>query len=339
MAKRSRSEQLDQAVQAILARPDAPPPRADSKLIPLLRIARDLRDLPREDFKARLKADLERRASMANMQEQGATAARRDEAGRAVKPIREGFHTITPYLVAREAVELISFVKRAFGADELMRGTGSAGGIHAEVRIGDSIVMIGGGGAWHGTPMPTALHLYVTDADAVYKRALEAGATSTEEPTDQPYGDREAGVKDLAGNYWYIATHKGATHVREGLRTVTPYLHPRGAVQLIEFLKRAFGAGEAFREQSPEGIIHHAQVRIGDSIVEMGEAHGEYQPMPTMFYLYVSDVDALYQRALQGGATLINEPADMPYGDRVAAVADPFGNQWYIATHIKDVPM
>jgi PhnB protein len=125
----------------------------------------------------------------------------------AVKPIREGFHTVTPYLMVREAVKLIDFVKEAFAATELFRGTGSAGGIHAEVRIGDSMVMIGGAGTWNGEPMPAAIHLYMDDVDAVYKGALQAGAASLSEPADQPYGDRIAGVKDPFGNVWYIATH------------------------------------------------------------------------------------------------------------------------------------
>lgn len=125
----------------------------------------------------------------------------------AVKPIREGFHTVTPYLMVREAVKLIDFVKEAFAATELFRGTGSAGGIHAEVRIGDSMVMIGGAGTWNGEPMPAAIYLYMDDVDAVYKRALQAGAASLSEPADQPYGDRIAGVKDSFGNIWYIATH------------------------------------------------------------------------------------------------------------------------------------
>ena len=127
---------------------------------------------------------------------------------------REGFHTVTPYLMAQEADRLIDFVKEAFGATELMRDIGSAGGIHAEVRIGDSMVMIGGGGAglrWRGESNPATLYLYIDDVDGVYRRALSAGASSLSEPEDQPYGDRVAGVKDSFGNVWYIATH-----IREG---------------------------------------------------------------------------------------------------------------------------
>ena len=124
-----------------------------------------------------------------------------------VNSIPVGFHTVTPYLMVQEAAQLIDIVKQAFGATELMRTTGSAGGIHAEVRIGVSVVMIGGGGAWSGEAMPAAIYLYMDDVDAVYKRALQAGATSIAEPEDQPYGDRMAGVKDAFGNVWYIATH------------------------------------------------------------------------------------------------------------------------------------
>ena len=323
MANVTLIEQLDGAVEAIIASPDEPFPSVDASVDVLLRVAAELRDLPRADFKARLKADLDRRTSMT-------TAA--------VKPIREGFHTITPYLIVHEAVELINFAKLAFGAEELYRGTGSAGGIHAEVRIGDSIVMMGGGGAWRGTPKPTGIHLYVKDADAVYERALQAGAISLHKPVDQDYGDREASVKDPSGNHWYIATHKATGHMPEGLRTVTPFLHPRGAAQMIDFLEQAFGAEEKSRAQSPDGVIHHATVMIGDSMIEMGEAHGPWQPMPTTFFMYVEDVDGLYRRALAAGAASQGEPADQPYGDRVAGVSDPFDNVWYIATHIRDAP-
>jgi len=102
-------------------------------------------------------------------------------------------------------------------------------------------------------------------------------------------------------------------------------------------LKRAFGAREIAKYASLDGVVHHAEIRVGDSVVEMGEPQGKYPPMPTMFYVYVPDCDAVYRRALQAGATSIAEPVDQPYGDRSGAVKDVFGNQWYIATHIKDV--
>ncbi|HXJ83766.1 MAG TPA: VOC family protein [Candidatus Methylomirabilis sp.] len=317
MPRRGRIDQLDRMLEAILADRGDPRPPADQQLTELLRIAQELRELPRPAFRARLGADLSRRATMTT-----ATGT----------PAPDTIQTLTVYLAVRPAAELIEFVKRAFGAEELVRTTGSGGGLHAEVRIGDTTVMIGGGDAWGGTPTPTALHLYVADADAVYRRALEAGATSRRPPVDQPYGDREASVTDLAGNSWYIATHQTGGHVPPGLRSVTPYLHPRGSDQVIDFLRRAFGATEMEIERKPDGTVAHAKVQVGGSVIEMGEAHAEFQPMPAMFYLYVDDVDAAYRRALAAGATSREEPAVQPYGERRAAVRDPFDNQWYIAT-------
>jgi PhnB protein len=258
----------------------------------------------------------------------------------AVDPIPKGYHTVTPYMVAVDGPALVEFAKQAFSAEEKFRGTGGAGGLHAEVMIGDSMLMMGGGipgREFRSTPNTTALHVYVKDADAVYKQALAAGATSISAPADQEYGERSAGVKDPAGNYWYIATHKGPTYIPEGLNNVNVYMHPWRGEPVINFLKRAFGAEELGKYASPDGIIHHAEIRVGSSVVELGEAHGPYEPMQSMFYVYVPDCDAVYQRALKAGATSISEPTDHPYGDRSGGVKDPFGNQWYIATHIKDM--
>ena len=159
----------------------------------------------------------------------------------------------------------------------------AAGGLHAEIKIGDSMLMIGGGipgRKMSATPNTTALHVYVEDTDAVYQRALAAGATSISGPADQEYGERSAGVKDPAGNYWYIATHQGPTYVPKGLNNVNVYMHPWRGEPVINFLKRAFGAEELGKYASPDGIIHHAEIRVGSSVVELGEAHGPYQPLP-----------------------------------------------------------
>jgi PhnB protein len=259
----------------------------------------------------------------------------------AVNPIPTGYSTLTTYLVAQDVDGLINFMTKTFGAEETFRsGPGSEGGVHCEVKVGDSMLMVGGGAVgmkWRGTPLPSAFHIYVPDCNATYARALEAGATSITEPADQDYGERSATVKDAAGNFWYIATYKGETYKSEGAPTLQPYLHPLRAEPVLNFMKRAFGAEELGRYTSPDGVIHHTTVRIGNAHMEMGEANGPYQPMPTMFYLYVEDCDALYRRALKAGATSISEPQDHPYGDRSGGVTDPFGNKWYIATHVKDV--
>jgi PhnB protein len=269
----------------------------------------------------------------------GVTRGDRADKKTGVSPIPRGFRMVTPYLVAEDGGALIEFAKQAFGAEEAFRAV-SPTGVHGEVTIGDSRLMIGGGIPGHKFPStlhPNALHVYVEDADAVCQKAVAAGATLIDEPRDQDYGERSGTVKDAAGNFWYIATHKGESYVPKGLHSVNAYLHPRRAEPLIAFLKRAFGAQELSKYASLDGVVHHAEIRVGDSVVEMGEAHDKYEPMPAMFYVYVPDCDAVYRTALAAGAKSLHELTDQPYGDRNSAVTDPFGNIWYIATHVKDM--
>jgi PhnB protein len=321
MSRPGRAVRLDRLLETILADPRMSLPVANSEEIELLRLASDLRELPSPTFKSRLATDLSRRAMSMTTETR--------------MPPHQHVQTLTVYLPVRPAAPLIEFVKRAFDAEELMRTTGSEGGLHAEVTIGDAKVMIGGGDRWLGTPMPTALHLYVEDADATYRRALEAGARSLRPPVNQPYGDREASVSDLAGNHWYIATQQAGSHIPAGLRSVTPYLHPRGADRLVEFLRQAFGGEEMQLERKPDGSVTHAKIRVGNSVLELSEAHAEFGPRPTMFYLYVDDVDVSYRRALSAGATSREQPTLQPYGERRAAVRDHFENVWYLAAPAK----
>ena len=123
-----------------------------------------------------------------------------------IKPIPDDMHTITPYLNIEGAARLIDFLKQAFGAQELHRLEREPGSImHAHLRIGDSNLMISDA-CQQMPPMPSSLYLYVQDADATYRRALEAGATAQMEPADMFWGDRMASVNDPAGNTWSIAT-------------------------------------------------------------------------------------------------------------------------------------
>ena len=158
---------------------------------------------------------------------------------------------------------------------------------------------------------------------------------------DHEYGERGGSVKDAAGNNWYIAfpTYLGDKYSPDTVQTVQAYLHPLSSARVVEFLQRAFDAEESGRYTSPDGVIQHTTVRIGDSTLEMSDARGDYQPMPSTFYLYVPDVDAAYASALKSGASAISPVADQSYGDRSGGVKDPFGNTWYIATHIRDVPL
>jgi PhnB protein len=269
------------------------------------------------------------------MQEMQSAAAEKKPAGKpAGAP--EGYHSITPYLQVNGAQRLVDFLKAAFGAEEIFRVPRGDEIAHAQLKIEGSMIEVADAIDKY-QPNPTAIWLFVKDSDATYARALQAGATSIHEPVDQDYGDREASVKDPFGNHWYIGTHRAeAEPLPAELHSITPYLHPKSAPPVIDFLKRAFDAEEVERAQDPEGVVHHAKIRVGDSIIAMGEAHGPYLPMPPALHVYVPDTDATYRRALAAGAISIDEPVDAGYGDRYAGVKDPFGNVWYIATHLRD---
>ena len=183
MAKRTRPEPPDDAMRAIAA---------------------GLRDFPREDFKQQLKSELQRKASsMASLANQ-------------VKPIPEGYHTATPYLIVEHAARALEFYKQAFGATELFRMEQPDGRIgHAEIKIGDSHVMLAdeypemnmrGPKSLSGSPV--TMHLYVEDVDAMAGKALAAGAKELSPVKDQFYGDRAGRFEDPFGHNWYIATHK-----------------------------------------------------------------------------------------------------------------------------------
>jgi PhnB protein len=133
-----------------------------------------------------------------------------------VNPVPEGFHTLTPYIAVDDAAAALDFYARAFGAVERARMDGPDGKIgHASIQIGDSIVMLSDPFPQATTRPPkelgattTMLYLYVEDADALFKRAVDAGATPTMEPDDMFWGDRLAQVEDPFGHSWQIATHK-----------------------------------------------------------------------------------------------------------------------------------
>jgi PhnB protein len=252
--------------------------------------------------------------------------------------IREGFHSITPYLVVPRVAQLIEFLKGAFGAEERFRVNrpGTEVIMHAELKIGDSMIEMADANEQF-PPTPATMILRVDDVDATFLRATDAGATVLQPVADQDYGVRSATVVDASGNKWSISRPNEGDVIFKDFRTVTPHFNPRRAPAMIDFLQKAFGAEEVYRAQSPDGVVHHAQVRIGDSVIGMGEAHGPYQPAPATLHLYVPDADALYDRALRAGAISIQPVAEQPYGDRSGGVTDPFGNRWFIATHIRGV--
>jgi len=133
--------------------------------------------------------------------------------------------------------------------------------------------------------------------------------------------------------------------VPEGMRTVTPHLTCAGAADAIEFYKRAFAAVEVTRLAGPGGKLMHAMIRIGDSAVMLVDEFPDYgtfgpkamKGSPVTIHLYVDDVDAFVRRAVDAGAKITMPLADMFWGDRYCRLEDPFGHQWSVATHVRDV--
>lgn len=128
-----------------------------------------------------------------------------------------------------------------------------------------------------------------------------------------------------------------AKPIPEGYHTITPFVCAQGAAKLIDFLEQVFDATVIERMENADGTVKHAEVRIGDSMMMIAESSEKLKPMPAAFYLYVTDADAIYKRALQAGATSLLEPLDTFYGNRESGVKDQFGNSWWIATHKEDV--
>ncbi len=136
-----------------------------------------------------------------------------------------------------------------------------------------------------------------------------------------------------------------AKPVPGGYRTITPYLYVRGAAKALDFYRRAFGAVEKVRMPGPGGLIMHAEIQIGDSMLMLGDENPErgvksplsYGGPTSAVFLYVDDVDAWFKRAVGAGATAKTPPTDMFWGDRYGTLADPFGHEWGLATHKEDL--
>jgi PhnB protein len=139
---------------------------------------------------------------------------------------------------------------------------------------------------------------------------------------------------------------KTVKKIPDGYSAVTPYLTVKGAAQALEFYKKAFGAEEVMRMPMPDGKIAHAEIRIGGSVVMLHDESPQWNAFSpqtigdsgSSIMLYVHDVDAVFKRAVEAGATSLMEPSDQFYGDRCGSIKDPFGHKWHLGTHIEDVP-
>jgi PhnB protein len=137
-----------------------------------------------------------------------------------------------------------------------------------------------------------------------------------------------------------------AKPIPEGYHSVSPALSIDGAAEAIEFYKRAFGATERLRMPGPEGTVAHAELEIGDSVVMLSDPFPQATVKPptvlggtsVAIFMYVEDVDATFQQAVDAGATVTMPLDDMFWGDRFGSVTDPYGHTWSLATHVEDVP-
>jgi PhnB protein len=257
---------------------------------------------------------------------------------KAKSAIPEGFRSLTPYLIVDGAKTFFDFIQSAFGASEKFSMCDASGKIrHAEARIGDSIVEFADAGpGW--SAMPAGLHYYVKNSDEVYAQALKAGGTSLHEPANRDYGDREAGVRDPAGNFWFIATHTaGKSYRPEILRDLNTYLSVKGAGRFLDFLEKAFGADVIEKEDSSKGTIQHAKVRVGDTVVELSEGRAPWGPRAVALHYYVENCDAVFARGLANGCKELQPMADQAYGDRSGSLLDSWENHWYIASHLEEL--
>ncbi|MCA1829740.1 MAG: VOC family protein [Myxococcales bacterium] len=134
--------------------------------------------------------------------------------------------------------------------------------------------------------------------------------------------------------------------IPDGYHSVTPYLIVDGAARALEFYRKAFGAEEMYRFPRQDGRIGHAEFRVGNSVVMIADEHPEIGARgpksiggtPISLMVYVEDVDKVFDRAVQAGATVERAVATQFYGDRTGGIVDPFGHKWYLATHVEDVP-
>ena len=113
---------------------------------------------------------------------------------------------------------------------------------------------------------------------------------------------------------------------------LAPYLVVNGAAGVVEFVEKAFGGKLTFCEKSADGRIHHAEVKIADSLVMLADTPTGRNPFPAMLHLYVPDVDAAYTKALKAGGVSVRKPADQPSGNRLGGVGDAWGNEWWLST-------
>ena len=257
---------------------------------------------------------------------------------KAKSPIPAGFRSLTQYLILDHSADFLKFIEGAFDATERFLMRDDEGIIrHAEAQLGESIIEFAeAGGQWKA--MPAGLHYYVENSDEVYAQALKAGGTSLYEPANRDYGDREAGVRDPAGNFWFISTHTAGKSCKPvTLQDLNSYLSVKDSARFLDFLEETFQAEAVEKHAGQDGSIAHGKVRIGNTVVELSEGRAPWGPRAVSHHYYVENCDQVFAQGLANGCSVLQPMADQFYGDRSGSLLDPWGNHWYIASHLEDL--
>lgn len=282
------------------------------------------------------------------------------------------YPSITPYLSVKDVPTLIDFVRNTFEAslsrvirqpDERIQS--------AALTIGDSVIMVGPPQVdaipkHHDEARPGTFYVFVSDVDETYSKAIACNAGAWASPKETFYGDRVAAVTDTNGNVWWIATHKATLSSAEiqaradkhwhkeaafrgallegnknsavAYRMVNAYVTVTNVKGLIDFVERTFGGVVTRQIQQPDGLVEHAEVVVGDSVLLIGPPQvdalvpaTEHQ-RPGTFYVYVDNADDTCRKAQACGAQILALPTDRFYGDRAGQIQDPYGNRWWVAT-------
>jgi len=263
--------------------------------------------------------------------------------------------------MVRELQPMIEFLQAAFGATLHYQTTGSAGGTHTEMRIGDSMIMLAGGeGGQVREARPTMLFLYLERVDETYQAALHAGATSLLEPTDGAFGEpRGAGVQDASGNQWYFATWADRPEAPPPVRDTTaplpnapvavdtiPMLTYEDGGAAMDWLIDAFGFREVTRWLDDAGNLSHGELVTGSGRLMLASPTPAYESpkrhrqqcaaaaawsaVPWVLngvLVYVDDIDQHYAQAKAAGATLLS-PLEEGFPGRRYRVEDLEGQRW-----------
>jgi uncharacterized glyoxalase superfamily protein PhnB len=246
---------------------------------------------------------------------------------------------IFPALRYSDARAAIEWLVRAFGFEKLAVHDGPERHVmHAELAFGSGVVALGTASApTAANPWSTVRHVVyarVSDVDAHHDRAKQGGAEIVMPLTDMPYGSREYGARDPEGHVWGFGTYDMAR--ADGEPNIFPELHYPDGAAAVMFLTEAFGFAASFKVPGPDGNVMHAEMQLGDGIVMCSatpDDHGMWCHQNQAVSIMLDDPDAHFARATAAGATIVQPPADTPYGARAYWARDLEGFLWGFSTY------